>query len=78
MSNTWIWPEYEPATSNWSLEPKQAESLKAMVVDSGSRVCELKIVTVAECMAAKSCEDVGKNASEVMDETKDSCSGAYE
>lgn len=45
-------------------------SLKAAMVDLGSRVCEEKMVTVAEWVAAKSCGAVGENASEVMDETR--------
>lgn len=45
-------------------------SLKEEIVDLGSRVCDEKIVTVAEWVAAISCGAVGEKESEVMDDTR--------
>lgn len=44
--------------------------MKAAIVDFGSSVFELKIVTVAECVAEKSCGEIGENESEVMEEIR--------
>ena len=43
-------------------------SLNEEIVDLGSRVLELKMVTVAECVAAKSKGVFGAKDKEVMDE----------
>lgn len=72
-SKTWTTPEREPAARRRPSERKDAEvavSVKAEMVDLSSRVWEEKILTVAECVAAKSWGEVGEKERRVMEEIR--------